>query len=384
MPSDTALIVATEASANRHGARLAARLGEELGLEWFGIGGDEMRDAGVDLLAHAREFSILGIFEILRHYPRLYVVARRVLAEADRRRPRLAILIDSPGFNLHLARQLHKRNIPVIYFIAPQLWAWRPRRIRYLQRYVRKLLCIFPFEENYFRQRGVDTCFVGHPLVDGARAALPREEFFRQTGLDAGRTTVTLMPGSRNQEIRRHLPAILEAAHLVRRTHDVQFCLVQPGTVDSGLLGTLLASHNELPLTVLRDTPYNALAWSEAAVISSGTATVEALLLRTPMVVVYRVAPASWWVGKLLIRTPFYSMVNLIAEKPLAPELIQGDFTPARTAEELGRLLSDAGRRSRIQEEMGKIKHRLGPSGAIERATREIASVLSDRSERGG
>lgn len=376
MATPTALIIATEASADRHGARLAACLREQLGLDWFGIGGDAMKEAGVDLLAHAREFSILGIFEILRHYPRLYGVARRVLAEADRRKPKIAILLDSPGFNLHMCRQLHKRGVPVVYFIAPQLWAWRPRRIKYLRRYVRKLLCIFPFEEDYFRSRGVEADYIGHPLVENAKATLSREDFFRASGLNPGLPLITLMPGSRNQEVRRHLPVILAAAEKIRQKHNVQFCLVQPDTVDSTLLKTLLAPAKKLPLTLIHDTPYNALAWSEAAVISSGTATVEALLLQTPMVVVYRVTAASWMVGRMLIRTPFYSMVNLIAGEKLAPELIQSDFTPGKLAAELDTLLCDTEARQRIQQMLGEVKERLGPSGAIERAAHIVAPLL--------
>lgn len=378
MPTNNAFIVATEASADRHGARLAACLREQTGLEWFGIGGDAMADAGVELLAHAREFSVLGIFEVLRHYPRLYGVARRALAEVDRRQPRIAIVIDSPGFNLHMCRQLHRRGIPVVYFIAPQLWAWRPRRIKYLQRYVRKLLCIFPFEENYFRSRAVDTDYVGHPLVDSARADIGREDFFRAADLDPTVPLVTLMPGSRNQEVERHLPVILEALDKLASQVKVpiQFCLIQPDTVDSKLLESLLQKAPGLPLTVLRDTPYNALAWSEVAVISSGTATVEALLLNTPMVVVYRVTAASWQAGKLLIRTPYYSMVNLIAEEKLVPELIQEDFTAQRLAEELYSLLSDTEGRRRIQQKMGALKGRLGEPGAIERAANIVAGLL--------
>ena len=332
----------------------------------------------MELEAHAREFSVLGIFEVLRHYPRLYGVARRVLREVDRRRPRLAVLLDSPGFNLHLCRQLHRRGVPVVYFIAPQLWAWRPRRIKYLQEYVRKLLCIFPFEEAYFRSRGVDTEYVGHPLVDSAHAGLDRDQFFRHHDLDPRRPLVTLMPGSRDQEVERHLPRILEAAEKVHREHNAQFCLIQPvaDTWEAELAASLLARAPGLPVQVVRDTPYNALAASEAAVISSGTATVEALLMGTPMVVVYRVAAASWGVGRLLVRTPHYSMVNLIAEERLVPELIQSEFTAGRLAEELGRLLSDKAGRRRIQTRMGEVRARLGQPGAIERAARAIGGLL--------
>ncbi|MBI2957083.1 MAG: lipid-A-disaccharide synthase [Acidobacteria bacterium] len=374
--STSALIVAGEASGDRYGAALAATLPRLAPVEWFGIGGDAMQAAGVALTEHAREIAVLGIVEVARHLPRIRRIFRRLLAEVDRRRPRFAVLIDSPDFNLRLARQLHRRRIPIVYFVAPQVWAWRPGRLKLLRRYVTKLLCIFPFEEEFFRGHGVNADFVGHPLVDAARPSLTRKEFFARHHLDPGRPTVCLLPGSRNQEVRRHLPQLLEAARLLCRQHPVQFTLVRASTVAPPLVEDLLRRASDVPLTLLDDTTYNALAGSDLAVISSGTATVEALLLETPMVVVYRVATPSWWVGKLLVRTPYYSMVNLLAERPLVPELIQSDFTPARVASEVARLLNDPAARRRIQQEMAEVKKKLGPPGAIERACRALAAAV--------
>ncbi len=371
-----ALIVATEASGDHYGAALAASLPRHFPVQWFGIGGDAMAEAGVELVAHAREFSVLGIFEVIRHYFRLYPVFRHLLAEIDRRRPRFAVLIDSPGLNLHVARHLHRRGIPVIYFIPPQVWAWRRHRVKLLRRYTRKVICIFPFEEDFLRRAGVDTDYVGHPLVDSARPSLSREEFYHRYQLDPHRPTVALLPGSRNQELARHLPPLLEAAQRLERQQPVQFCLVQASTVDPALLARLLEPARNLSLTVVRDTSYNVLAHSDVAAISSGTATVEALLLEIPMVVVYRVASPSWWVGKVLIRTPHYSMVNLIAGQRLVPELIQNDFTPERVFAEISRLLNDPSARRRIQTELGRVKQRLGPPGAIERVSRLVTNLM--------
>ena len=372
----SALIVAGEASGDCHGAALAAALPRYLPVAWFGIGGDAMAAAGVELVTHARAVNVLGLFEILRHVPRLYRIERHLLAEIDRRRPHFAVLIDLPGINLRLSRQLHRRGIPVVYFIAPQLWAWRPGRIKFLRRYVRKLICIFPFEEPFFRKAGVDVEYVGHPLVDQVRPSLSREEFLKRYRLRPDRPSVCLLPGSRNQELARHLPRLLEAATRLSQQHPLQFTLVQASTVDPAVLRALLSRRDDLPLTVIEDTPYNALAWADLAVISSGTATVEALLLETPMVVVYRVAPPSWWVGKWLVRTPHYNMVNLLAGQRLVPELIQNDFTPARLATEVERLLSDSAARGRIQKELGRLKQSLGPPGAIERASQAVAAAV--------
>ena len=375
-------MVAGEASGDRHGAALAAALPRHLPVHWFGIGGDAMAAAGVELVEHARAVNVLGIVEVVRHLPRVYRVFRNLLEEVDRRRPQFAVLIDFPDFNLRLARRLHQRGIPVVYFIAPQVWAWRRGRIKLLRRYTRKLICIFPFEEEFFRRAGVEVEYVGHPLLDAARPALSRQEFLQRYGLQANRPTVCLLPGSRNQEVARHLPLLLEAAARLAEQRSLQFTLVRANTVDPALPKALLAQRRELPVTLIDDSPYNALAWADAAVISSGTATVEALLLGTPMVVIYRVAAPSWWVGKLLVRTPHYSMVNLLAGRRLVPELIQSDFTPQRVAAELERLLSDTSERARIQMELGRLKERLGPPGAIERASRAVAAAVSGSNEK--
>jgi lipid-A-disaccharide synthase len=372
----TALIVAGEASGDQHAAALAAELHRRAGVAWFGVGGDQMAAAGVELLTHARELSVLGIFELLEHLPRLYRFERRLRAEILRRRPSFAVLVDLPGTNLRLAAFLHRHGIPVVYFIAPQLWAWRPGRVRFLRRYVRKLLCIFPFEEEWFRRRGVEVEHVGHPLVDSTRASMSRAEFVRPHGLAADRPIVCLLPGSRQQEIERHLPAMLDAAAALAARTAVQFVLVEAATVEPARVDRALAARGRVSLTVLRECPYNALAAADLAVISSGTATVEGLLLGTPMVVVYRVAAPSWWAGKLLVRTPHYSMVNLIAGRRLVPELIQSDFTPERLTAEMERLLSDKEARQRIQRELKALGQRLGPSGAIPRAARAVAAAV--------
>jgi lipid-A-disaccharide synthase len=335
-----------------------------------------MAAAGVELITHARELSVLGIFELLGHLPRIYGIERRLRAEIARRRPRFAVLIDLPGINLRLAAYLHRRGVPVVYFIAPQLWAWWPGRVRFLRRYVRKLICIFPFEEEYFRRAEVEVEYVGHPLLDTACPSMAREEFLTHHRLRRDCPTLCLLPGSRDQEISRHLPTLLAAAEQLSRERSLQFTLVQAPTVEAARVNEFVSRHPGLSLTVLHDSPYNALAWCDLAIVSSGTATVEALLLGTPMVVIYQVTAPSWWAGKLLVRTPYYSMVNLLAGQRLVPELIQRDFTPARVALEVERLLSDPAARQRIQEGLGQVKQRLGPLGAIGRAARAVVAAV--------
>jgi lipid-A-disaccharide synthase len=216
----SALIVAGEASGDAHGAALAARVHELAPVTWFGVGGDCLSAVPqFELITHARDLSVLGIFELVQHLPRLFRIEKHLRAEILRRRPRFAVLVDLPGINLRLSAFLHKHGIPVVYFIAPQLWAWRPGRVRFLRSYVRKLLCIFPFEEAFFRARGVEVEHVGHPLVGRIGPSLTREEFLARHHLDAGRPVVCLLPGSRNQEVARHLPLMLEAAERLARAN---------------------------------------------------------------------------------------------------------------------------------------------------------------------
>lgn len=370
----SAFIAAGEASGDQHAAALVHALARHYPLAWFGLGGDEMQAAGVELVEHARSINVLGIIEILAHVPRIYGVFRKLVREIERRRPRLAVLVDLPGFNLHLAPRLDALGIPVVYFIPPQLWAWRPWRVRILKRHVRKVLCIFSFEERFYQEAGLDVAYIGHPLVERAVPTMTRTDFFARHHLDARVPLVCLLPGSRNQEVARHLPRMQAAAELLRERGPVQFLVVRAPTVDAQ---TVRRYWMEQPCARVVEGPvYNALAASTAAVVSSGTATVEAVLLETPLVVVYQVAPLTWWLGRPLVRVPYYSMVNLIAGHRVVPELIQNDFTSERVADEISHLLSSDTAREAMKSQLRAVRARLGEPGAIERASRAILSLL--------
>ena len=373
--SVTALIVAGEASGDQHAAALAARVSQQKPVSWFGLGGDCLQAAGVTLVEHARTVNVLGLSEVVRHLPRIYRVFRHLLREVDRRQPQLAVLVNFPDFNLRLARQLHARKIPVVYFIPPQVWAWRSGRLRSLKRTVRKVLCIFPFEEHIYQRAGIEVEYVGHPLADHAVATLTSPEFSSRHGLDAKCHLVCLLPGSRNQEVIRHLPTLVSAAQRLHRRLPVQFMVVRASTVDSGLLHSLLPA--SLGVRVVDGPVYNALAASSAAVVASGTATLEAALMETPMVVIYRVSAATWWLGRRMVHTPHYSMVNIIAGKPVVPELIQQDFTPQRVAEEVEALIQDRTRREAMKQELRSLRAEIGRPGAIERASRAVLDLLA-------
>ena len=369
------LLSAGEASGDMYAARLATALKQRAPIEIFGMGGPEMRAAGVDIVTDYSEVSVVGITEILSHLPSLIRAMRRLLSEAESRKPAFAILTDFPGFHLRLARKLKRRGIKNIYYICPQFWAWRPWRVRIVRRRFAQALCIFPFEERFYSDAGVPVKFIGHPLVGAVHASLDRQAFCREQALDPQRKIVAILPGSRSAELGQHLPIIREACQGIHRESPVQFVIAAAPQTNLALLRE--AWSPQLPLKIVVGQTYNALAASDAAIVSSGTATIEGALLDVPMVVVYRVTPLTAFLAKPLVRTPFFSMVNLIAGKRAVPELIQDDFTPDRVAAEILRLLNDQAARETLRHDLAQVRQRLGPSGAVDRAADAILQLLS-------
>jgi lipid-A-disaccharide synthase len=368
------LLSAGEASGDMYAARLATALKQRADLEIFGMGGPQMRAAGVDIVTDYSEVSVVGITEILSHLPSLVRAMRHLVAEAERRKPAFAILTDFPGFHLRLARKLKPLGIRNIYYICPQFWAWRPWRVRVVRRRFAQALCIFPFEEKFYGDAGVPVTFIGHPLVGAVHASLDRQAFCRQQGLDPEKKLVTILPGSRAAELRQHLPILRDACQRIHRESQAQFVLAAaPG---SNLATLREGWPTELPLKIVVGETYNALASADAAIVSSGTATIEAALLDVPMVVLYRVTPLTAALAKPLVRTPFFSMVNLIAGKRAVPELIQNDFTPDRVAAEVLRLLNDQSAREALRRDLAEVRQRLGPPGAVDRAADAILQLL--------
>ena len=281
---------------------------ESTSSEFFGVGGDRMRAAGCDTVVDAKDLAVVGISEILSHLPKIWGLFHKLIAEADRRKPDLAIVIDSPAFNWRVARQMHKRGIPVVYYVCPQFWAWRQGRVRLLRKYVDKALVIFPFEEKFYRDRGVDATFVGHPLADLPRPEIDRAAYAAQHQLDPAKPWITLMPGSRVKEVRMNLPVILESA--ARLGPAYEFLLPVAPTLDRSFLQSLIGDDSSIHL-VPETLP--ALAQSRAGIIASGTATVEAAMMGTPFVMVYRVSPLTYLLGRPRVKVPHFAMVNLIA-----------------------------------------------------------------------
>jgi lipid-A-disaccharide synthase len=372
------LISAGEASSDMYAARLATALRARTGARLFGMGGKRMAEAGVELIADYHQVAVVGISEVLHKIPTVVGVQRKIASEAVRRRAALAILVDSPGTHLGVARRLKNNGIRVGYFIGPQVWAWRPGRVRVVKRLVERMVVIFPFEEAIYREAGVSVNFVGHPLVDVVKASMSRTEFAERHGLDAGRPIVTLLPGSRRSEIERHYPLIMEACERLSREAQtrgaIQFVLAAAPALET----ELFAPHAKPGVSVTRveGATYDALSAADCAIVASGTATVEAALLGTPMVVVYRVSPTSAFVLKRMVRSPFIAMVNLIAGRRVVPELIQDQFTSEAVVEEVRKLLESPAACDEMKAGLAGVRTKLGPGGAIERAADIFAGML--------
>lgn len=359
--------------------RQLAECSSRSSLEFFGVGGDLMRDAGCELLADAREIAEVGIVEVVKHIPRIYRRFREVVSEARDRRPDAAVLIDFPDFNLRLARELHKLNVPVIYYVSPQLWAWKQRRIERVRKYVREMLVIFPFEEKFYRERGIAAKFVGHPLADLPAPSIPRERFASQYNLDPAKPWIALLPGSRRGEVSRIFPVLLEAAQLLGP--DYVYIVPVASTLDPAWVASFLCDYSGPPITFTHEARPT-LLHARAAAVASGTSTLEASLIGTPFTMVYQVAPLTWSVGRRLVKVDRFAMVNLIAERDVVPELVQADFTPPRVCTELRRIIPDGEARTAMIQGFHEVRQRLAANdsggSASDRAARAVLSIVGE------
>jgi lipid-A-disaccharide synthase len=370
------LISSGETSGDLYGAEMVRHLRDLTGtVSAFGLGGDRLQAEGTALIAHARDLAVVGLFEVVSHLTRIRRVFHRVLSEVDRERPDVAVLIDYPDFNLRLARELKARGVPVVYYVSPQVWAWRRGRLATIRDTVTRMLVIFPFEEALYREAGIPVSFVGHPLVDLVRPEPDRPAFVRSLGLDPERPLVALLPGSRRQELAHHLERLAGTVDLMRRRRpDLQFALALAPSLDAAATAAALDGR---PVAIVTGRTQAVLSSCTAAVVASGTATVEAALLDAPMVVVYRLSAITYALGRRFVSVPHYAMVNLIAGRRLVPEIIQREFTPERTSAEALALLEDETRRSAMLAGLEEVRRRLGAPGASARAAQEVKDVLS-------
>ena len=330
-----------------------------------------MAAAGCEIVVDAKDLAVVGITEILSHLPKILELYRKLIRATDEKRPVLAVVIDAPAFNWRVARQMHRRGIPVIYYVCPQFWAWRQGRVKLLRKYVDKALVIFPFEEKFYRDHGVDATFVGHPLADLPAPAITREAYAAANKLDIAKRWITLMPGSRRKEVRMNLPTILEAAG--RLGGGYEFLLPVARTLDSAFLAGLIAAATETRRAAslqgaihLVPEALPALYHSRAGIVASGTATVEAAIMGTPFVMVYRVSRVTYALGKPRVKVPYFAMVKLIAEEEVVPELVQHKFTVENIVTELNKIIPDGEPRARMMQRLAAVKARLkhGSGGA--------------------
>ena len=373
-------ISAGEASGEQYGALLASALSHKSapkgqGAELIGMGGPRMEAAGVELIVRSEDMAVMGMTEVVHHLPRIYREFQKLKRAIRERRPDVAVLIDFPEIHFRLAKEFHRLGVPVIYFVSPQLWAWKQHRIRLVRKYVRRMLVIFPFEEPFYRERGVEAEFVGHPLADLPMPTISREQFAAENKLDAQKIWIGLLPGSRLREIENHLPRMLEAAWglalpeplAASPSEEYEFIVPLAPTLSSEQQAAVLQLAEDhgsgLALRLVNDARAT-LKHARASVVASGTATVEAALIGNPFIVVYRVSPLTYAIARRLVKVPHVAMANLIAGKRVVPELIQRDFTPAKIIQQLKRLLPDGPDRESMRLETG------GHSGGAERTPR--------------
>jgi lipid-A-disaccharide synthase len=364
----------------------AARLAAALRAHWpqahfFGAAGPRLREQGVEVVVDSASLAVVGLAEVVGHLPRIYGEYRKLIRAAKAHPPDLAILTDSPDFHLRLARRLKRMGVPVFYLVAPQVWAWRQGRVRAIRERVDKLFCLFPFEEPWFRERGVDATYIGHPLAASVRPTRGRDEFFAAHELDAAAQTVVLLPGSRAGEARRHLPALLGAVEILRRRFPhLQVVLATPKTLQPRTaFANFWERFSALSIQVIEGETWDCLAYASLALAASGTVTVEAAVLGTPMVTFYKVTPLSWWAGRRLVKVPYLSMVNLIGGRLLAPELMQDDMTERSIAAAATALLDDPAAADAIRQGLAGVRRAItGEGDPLDRAAGLIVRHWED------
>jgi len=377
MKSKKILLVAGEVSGDLHGSYLVEAVHcIDPEIEFFGVGGERLKGVGMRLLHHSQSLSVVGLTEVLVKLPSILKSFRTLKRSLETEKPDLVILIDFPDFNLRLARIVHRRGIPILYYVSPQIWAWRPKRVKLISRVIRKMVVLFSFEAPLYEAAGVDVEWVGHPLLDIVKPALSKEMAFQQFGLDPRRRTVGLLPGSRIHEIERLLPSLLASAGLLQKEiPDLQFVIPLAPGISKTTLSSRMKS-GSVPVKVVEGFTYDVMNLCELLIAASGTATLEGAILGKPMIIVYRVSFLTYWVGRALIQVDHIGLVNLVAEEEIAPELIQKEVNPRRIADEAFRILKDPLLSQKMSESMAEMRQKLGEPGAAQRAARIVTSLL--------
>jgi lipid-A-disaccharide synthase len=374
------LIIAGEASGDLHGANLARELRkQEPSLVLYGVGSKNMRDAGVRMLADASDISVVGAFEALTHLGAILGVFNRLKGFLKQERPELLILIDFPEFNIRLGKAAKKLGIPVLYYISPQVWAWRKGRVKIIAGLVKTMIVVFPFEKEIYEKAGVDVRYVGHPLTDVVQSALSQAEARMQLGLAIDKRTIALLPGSRIKEITYLLPDMLTAAGILKeRFQDLQFVLPVAHTLSESFIRKFTDA-NTVPVKLVDGRVYDALRASDAAIVTSGTATLETGLMAVPMIIVYRFSSLSYLIGRMLVYVQQIGLVNIVAGKRVVPELVQHASTPGNMANAMTKILGDPATYQQMRNDLAGIRTLLGEGGTSSRVASVVLDVLKGK-----
>lgn len=375
--SKTIMIIAGEASGDMHGASLVHEMLKiDSSLNFYGIGGNKLQEAGVKLLAHASEMAVVGLTEVIPKLGNILRIMNRMKKSMDEFNPDLVILIDYPDFNLRIAKAAHKRGIKVFYYISPQVWAWRKGRINQIKKSVNKMAVILPFEVETYRQKGFPVNYVGHPLLDLVKTKYSPQEARAKFGLKEGRTTVALLPGSRFSEVINLLPEMLRAGEiLAQHIQDIQFLLPLADTLEEKIITDIISRYT-LKVNVISGHTYDAISCSDLAIVASGTATLETALLGVPMVIIYKISSLTYFIGKFIVHVKNIGLANIIAGKTIVPELIQEDASGNRIAAEALDILTDAERKQEMIKELAAIRSKLGNPGAARKAAHLAYDML--------
>ncbi len=377
MTMKSILISACESSAENYGADLIREFKKHYPeVHFYGIGGKQMQKQGAELLYSMQKLSLIGIFEVFLYIPRILKILNKTLTETKKRNTAGAVLIDAPDFNLRIAKRLKKQSIPVLYYISPTVWAWRKNRLKTIQKYINKMMLIFPFEEKIYKEKQIPAVFVGHPLVKKTHTSMAKQDFFEKHGINSKQKLITLLPGSRKSEIRNHMPVLVEAAKKIKTKYDCQFILKLSENIKkkdvTGYLDGSLPS-----FTILIKDGSESMAYSDLVLSSCGTANLETALLGTPLISFYRLSPLSYHMGKRLVKIRYFSIVNILAGKKVIPELIQKDFNINSLYDHVSKILDSTEIQNKMISEFRKIKKELGEKDAAANAAKELEQLIS-------
>ena len=376
------LIVAGEASGDLHGSNLVSamkKIDPEISIR--GIGGDKMMDAGVDILAHASDMAVVGLTEAISKLHFIYKTSLGLKRLIKNSRPDLLILIDYPDFNINLARTARQCSVPVLYYVSPQIWAWRSGRIKKIAARVDRMAVILPFEKEFYRDSDLKVDYVGHPLLDSVPKGLDRDQLVVDMDLNGASPVIGFLPGSRKEEVLSLLPVMVKAAEALASHYPGLKCIIPVAPTISPELVLSIIGQSDLDIRISRSDIYKTLAVCDLALVASGTATLETAIMEVPMVIIYKISPLSYWIGKKIINVPYIGLVNLIAGKEVVPELVQKEVTPEIIEKEVIAILGDNPRRELIINDLKMVKHRMGSGGASERTARIAMEMIENFSQ---